>query len=64
MSGTRSRCTARMAQHVYKQIQTLELVLPAVTLTYNGPAKSTPVEAKGTSILTQNSGSGGETGDW
>jgi len=49
-------------QHVYRQIQTLVLPLLPITFTYNGPAKSTPVEVNEESILTRKSGSGGGSG--
>ena len=43
MSVTMSRCTARIAQHVYKHSHTLEVSDVSAVLTYKGPAKSTPV---------------------
>ena len=61
-SGTRSRCTARTVQHVYKQIHALVPFVLPVDFTYNGPAKFTPVEVNGESILTRKSGSGGGGG--
>ena len=60
-SDTRSMCTARMTQQVNRQIQTLELLPLPVTLN-NGPAKSTPVELNGESLLTQKSDSSGGIG--
>ena len=62
MSCTRSRCTARVVQHVYRQIQTFVLLLLPDIFVYIGPAKSTPVELKGESTFTRNSGSGGGAG--
>lgn len=43
MSVTKSRCTARVAQQVYKHSHTLEVSDALAVFTYRGPAKSTPV---------------------
>ena len=46
-------------QHVYEQTHTL-LLSDSSTLTYRGPAKSTPQNANGGDSCTLNSGNGGE----
>jgi len=58
MSETKSRCTARITQHVYKQIHTL-LEVPSGCLTYSGLAKSTPVWVNGGASSRRNGGKGG-----
>ena len=63
MSGTTSKCTAWVTQHVYKQIHTFLEAEAIVSLTYKGPAKSTPVEENGRASLTQNEGSSEASGE-
>lgn len=43
MSVTKSRCTARVVQHVYRHNHTLEVSDVSAVFTYRGPLKSTPV---------------------
>ncbi len=59
MSGTRSKWIARVTQHVYNAIQTLDRG-PTVFVTYNSPAKSTPVFVNGGDSCTLKAGSRGE----
>ena len=47
MSVTKSRCTALVAQHVYKHNHTFEVPPASGVFTWRGPAKSTPVAWNG-----------------
>ena len=58
-----SGCSALIDAHVNKRTYALvslfSVGLTVVSLTYNGPAKSTPVLLKGGSVLTLSNGKGG-----
>ena len=60
MSGTMSKWTALVTQQVYKHIHTFLEVDATVSLTYKGPAKSTPVKEKGCASMARKEGSGGQ----
>ena len=62
ISGTSSKCTALITQHVYKQIHTL-FPFVNLSLVYSGPAKSTPVYVKAGCSFTLKSGRGGGGGE-
>ena len=49
--GSHSMCTNKI--HTFLEVEAI------VSLTYKGPAKSTPVYDKGRASLTRNEGSGG-----
>ena len=51
-SGTKSTCTALVAQQVYKHNQTLPPSTVVDRLMYSGPAKSTPIWLNGRDLLT------------
>ena len=56
-SVSMSRCTARVAQQVYKQIHVF-----SGFFTYRGPAKSTPMLLNANASFTRHSGKGGGAG--
>ena len=62
MSGTKSKCTALVAQQVYRQIQLFLDVDVTLSHVYKGPAKSMPVKENGRLSLTLKDGSGGAGG--
>ena len=62
MCKTISKCTALVTQQVNRQIHTLLFVVDPLSLTYSGPARSTPVYEKAGDSVTVHSGRGGGGG--
>ena len=62
MSGTTSMWTARVTQHVYRQIHIFSLLVVPKALTCSGPAKSTAACENGLLSRTRNFGRGGGRG--